>query len=172
MSTSLFIVDDFLPKPDMVREQVVNFEFNTTGEFPGVRSFAADDDYQMYCKTRFEDIMGVKITEFLMDSFCWQLCYEGAETWIHKDPSMWAGVLYLNPDAPIEAGTGLYKEVKEQEFELVDAIGNIYNRLILYRGDILHRSLLSGFGNCKRTGRLTQVFFFNVKDQPAGGWEG
>ena len=39
---------------------------------------------QMYCKTRFEDIMGVKITNWLMDSFCLQLCYEGAETWVPK----------------------------------------------------------------------------------------
>lgn len=171
MSTSLFIVDDFLPKPDLVREQAIQLDYPTTGSFPGMRTLAADDSYQMYCKTRFEDIMGVKITNWLMDSFCFQLCYEGAETWVHKDPSMWAGVLYLNPDAPIESGTGIFKEVAPQDFELIDAIGNVYNRLILYRGDLLHRSLLSGFGNSPETGRLTQVFFFDVKEQPAGGWE-
>lgn len=170
MSTSLFIVDNFLPKPDLVREQVIKLDFPTRGEFPGKRSYATDDDFQMYCKTRFEDIMGVKITQFLMDSFCYQLCYEGAETWVHKDPSMWAGILYLTPNAPIEAGTGIFKEDKQGEFELVDAIGNVYNRLVLYRGDLLHRSLLSGFGNTPESGRLTQVFFFDVREQPAGGW--
>ena len=40
-------------------------------------------------------------------------------------------------------------------------IGNVYNRLVLYRGDLFHRSLQSGFGNSVETGRLTQVFFFD-----------
>lgn len=171
MSTSIFVVDNFLPKPDLVREQVVKLEFSTSGSFPGKRSFSADNDFQMYIKTRIEDIMNVKVTDWLMDSFCFQLCYEGEKSWVHKDESQWAGVLYLTPNAPQESGTGIYTEPTAGEFELQDAIANIYNRLILYRGDMLHSSLLPGFGNTPETGRLTQVFFFNTNKQPAGGWE-
>ena len=77
----------------------------------------------------------------------------------------------MTPNAPQESGTGIYTEPTTGEFELQDAIANVYNRLILYRGDMLHSSLLSGFGNTPETGRLTQVFFFNTNKQPAGGWE-
>jgi len=34
--------------------------------------------------------------------------------------------------------------------------------LVLYRGDLFHRSLISGFGDDVDTGRLTQVFFFDL----------
>ena len=77
----------------------------------------------------------------------------------------------LHQNAPQEAGTGIFTETKPGEFELQDAIANKYNRLVLYRGDLLHRSLLSGFGNSIETGRLTQVFFFDIDGDPGGGWE-
>ena len=116
--------------------------------------------------------MGVKIDSWKMDSFSFQLCTEDVETWVHKDKdAQWAGVLYLTPNAPQEAGTGIFTEPRPGEFELQDAIANKYNRLVLYRGDLLHRSLLSGFGNSVETGRLTQVFFFDIEGDPGGGWE-
>ena len=44
------------------------------------------------------------------------------------------------------------------------AVGNVYNRLVAYRGNMLyHRSIVPGFGDSVETGRLTQVFFFDVK---------
>jgi hypothetical protein len=41
-------------------------------------------------------------------------------------------------------------------------MGNVYNRLILYRGTLYHRSMIPGFGDSVETGRLTQVFFFDT----------
>ena len=41
-------------------------------------------------------------------------------------------------------------------------VGNVYNRLVLYRGDMFHRSL-EYFGNDKNDGRLFQTFFFNTE---------
>jgi len=167
MKKTSVVVDNFLPMPDLVREQAMQLDYPVTGEFPGVRSFACDDEYQMFIHHRFQEILGVNITEFVMDSFCFQLCYEGAETWIHKDGCDWAGVLYLSPDAPTESGTGLYLE-KDGEYDLVNVIGNVYNRLVLYDGNMDHASLLAGFGDSPETGRLTQVFFFNAE---AEAWQ-
>lgn len=80
---------------------------------------------------------------------------------MHRDPCEWAGILYLTPNAPLEAGTGIYKGDLTNS-ELVNGIGNVYNRIILYPGEMLHRSIVSGFGSNKETGRLTQTFFFNL----------
>ena len=164
MKKTSIVIDNFLPKPDLVREQAINLDYPTTGSFPGMRSLACDDDYQLFIYHRFQEILGVNIKEFTMDSFCFQLCYEGAETWIHKDGTDYAGVLYLNPDAPSEAGTGLYLE-KDGEYDLVNVIGNVYNRLVIYDGNMDHASLIAGFGNSPDTGRLTQVFFFNTEER-------
>lgn len=170
MDVNTVIVDNFLPNPDIVREQAIRLEFPTTGQFPGMRSAAADFTYQHFIQYRFQDILGIPIDEWVMDSFCFQLCYDSEETWVHKDESDWAGVLFLTPNAPLESGTGLYRETKSGDLELVTALGNVYNRLVLYRGDILHRSMLPGFGNTPETGRLTQVFFFNSSENPGKGW--
>jgi hypothetical protein len=42
-------------------------------------------------------------------------------------------------------------------------VANIYNRMVLYRGSLYHRSVLPGFGHDKYTGRLFQTFFFNTE---------
>ena len=165
MEITSLVIDNFLPKPDLVREQAINLEYPYTGQFPGVRSDAADDDYQQYFQMRISEILNVTIDEFVMDSFCFQLCYADAKTWIHKDGCDWAGVLYLSPNAPLESGTALYND----KDELVTALGNVYNRLILYKGNLNHSSMIAGFGNSPETGRLTQVFFFNAKSKL--GWD-
>ena len=49
------------------------------------------------------------------------------------------------------------------KWELVDTIGNVYNRLVLYPGDLFHASL-DYFGKDLETGRLFQTFFFNTEN--------
>lgn len=112
-------------------------------------------------------------------------------SWIHADQTTkWAGVCYLTPDAPLSSGTGLFKHKKTglsfapknpdgsynmdilneiykdsqdiTKWELVDRIGNIYNRLVLYRGDYFHISL-DYFGQDINDGRLIQTFFFDTE---------
>jgi hypothetical protein len=48
------------------------------------------------------------------------------------------------------------------KWEMVDRVGNIFNRLIMYRADNYHVSL-DYFGKDINDGRLFQVFFFNTE---------
>jgi hypothetical protein len=176
MEVSTVIIENFLDNPDVVRQSVLGIPFERTGPFPGLRSERADDDYVNYTKTKIEISCNLNIKEFKQDSHTFQICQEGAETWIHHDDTEWAGVLYLTPDAPISAGTAIYRHKETgiykgpsnvpntniEDWEIITMIGNIYNRLVLYNGDMYHRSLLSGFGNSLETARMTQVFFFNT----------
>lgn len=113
-------------------------------------------------------------------------------SWIHADnATKWAGVLYLTPDAPLSGGTALYKHIEtgmtatpelpngETNYELLDIIhddgmdytkwemtdrvANVFNRLVLYRGDYFHASL-DYFGKDINDGRLFQTFFFNTEN--------
>lgn len=107
-------------------------------------------------------------------------------TWVHNDGwNNWAGVLYLTPNAPVNSGTGIYRfkdgtrTIDEAEargnkkiiddcsqdytkWELVDHIGNIFNRLVLFNSKQYHASL-DYFGTNKENGRLFQVFFFSTE---------
>ena len=158
MRVDTIIIDDFLDNPDIVRNSVLGIDFATSGQFPGLRSDRADDEYQEMVTMKIAPMLSAKTLDYTMDSFRFQLCLEGAKTWVHKDDSQWAGVLYLTPGADPMSGTGIFDE----EDTLITLIGNVYNRLVLYRGDLFHRSLMPGFGTDVSTGRLTQVFFFDI----------
>lgn len=113
-------------------------------------------------------------------------------SWIHADEfNEWAGVLYLTPNAPLKGGTGIFKHIETglykiprlsngdidrkladliyadandlSKWEVVDVIGNVYNRLVIYQGDLFHTSL-DYFGTNINNGRLFQTFFFDTKN--------
>jgi hypothetical protein len=112
-------------------------------------------------------------------------------SWIHADQTTeWAGVCYLTPNAPHSAGTGIFRHKETglirapknedgslnrelidyigkdsqdmTKWDLVDVVGNVYNRLVLYRGDLFHMSL-DYFGNNLYDSRLFQTFFFTTE---------
>jgi len=107
-------------------------------------------------------------------------------SWIHTDKiNNWAGVLYLTPDAPETSGTGFFKfyngsmcqsdtdiikcqsEIDKAsqdmtKWTMVDVIGNVFNRLILFDANRYHMSM-DYFGDNKENGRLFQVFFFSTE---------
>jgi hypothetical protein len=107
-------------------------------------------------------------------------------SWVHTDKwNNWAGVLFLTPDAPLTAGTGFYRfhdgtasqadtdDLQNQKtidrftqdltkWEMVDRVGNVFNRLILFDAHNYHMSL-DYFGDSKENGRLFQVFFFSTE---------
>jgi hypothetical protein len=191
MQVQCLIVDDFYSNVDEVRNFALQQDFSVNGNYPGHRtaSFITDS-----AKDLIQDI----IRPFAGNVIWWGDDYTGSfqyttasdRSWIHSDyTTNWAGVLYLTPDAPLSAGTGLFKlkenglrswkntEHTDEEnrnaihnkysqdytkWELVDRIGNVYNRLVLYRGDLFHVSL-DYFGDNKENGRLFQLFFFNTE---------
>jgi hypothetical protein len=169
------IVDNFLPYPNVVREWALNQEFldceQTTKKsgfkntWPGLRTNTVNELDMDYANIVLSRIAHIARTSFdvpanLQIASSFQLTTEkDGNSWIHKDDdSLVAGLLYLTPNAPIDSGTILYSEPPHKE---VDIIGNVYNRLIMYRSDVYHKSN-KYFGRNLRDGRLTQVFFVKV----------
>jgi len=107
-------------------------------------------------------------------------------SWVHVDGfNNWAGVLYMTPNAPVTSGTAFYKfndgttcekdmEILNNKididnysqdmtkWQLVDRVGNVFNRLILFNSKRFHMSM-DYFGDSKENGRLFQVFFFSTE---------
>jgi hypothetical protein len=177
MIINTIVIDNFLDNPMLVRNSALSLDITRSGSYPGFRSDRADHDYEKYVQEKIESVIGTKITEWKQDSLQFQLCLENDKTWIHHDDTEWAGVLFLTPDAPVSAGTGIFRHIPtgisvsspevdihdDEQWELVTAIGNVFNRMIIYRGNLYHKSLVAGFGNSIENGRLTQVFFFNIE---------
>lgn len=184
MKTNLIIIDDFYANPDSVRQYALSQQFAVSGNYPGLRTkpYLPDD-----LKSSIQHIIlnaGGIVTNWFEESGytgAFQMCTAKDRTWIHADSfNTWAGVCYLNPDAPVSAGTALYrwKETKSYErtnndapqldgydntkWEMTDYVSNKYNRLVLYRGNLYHASL-DYFGDNIKNGRLFQTFFFNTE---------
>ena len=193
MNINLIITDDFYQDPDPVRQYALNQEFTVYGNYPGQRTHPVFYDSLKNSIQYLVQHAGGKITQFEEFEYNTAFQYTTAKdsSWIHSDQTtMWAGVCYLTPDAPLTAGTALYKhkatglykaavkadgsydsELMDKiyldsrdlsKWEMVDIVGNKYNRLILYRGDLFHSSL-DYFGTNQYDGRLFQTFFFNTE---------
>ena len=164
----LVVIDNFLDDPDRIRYHALSFDYDRIQEsVPGVRSSnRAGGDYEDKVTEKFRNIFNSDIEWcWEQDTFCFQLCRKGTQSWVHVDPiTEWAAVLYLTPDAPVDSGTGIYHKKEDGEWEMNIAVGNVYNRLVAYKGKMMyHSSIVSGFGTSVETGRLTQTFFFDVK---------
>lgn len=181
---SLMIFENFYTNPMDVRNYALSQKFNITGNFPGVRTDATVGGTLKSTKLVFESLLGIPITwwpEEYNTSFQYTTAKD--DTWIHYDTTNWAAVLYLTPDAPLESGTAIYRHKESKIFSLdknnkntdyggnnkledwepIVQVSNVFNRLVMYRGDYYHRSMLPGFGDNQYNGRLFQTFFFNTE---------
>ena len=187
MKDTIYVIDDFYDSVDKTRDFILTTDFNVQGNFPGFRTTAYVNEE---IKTYFEKKLNTKVTYWgngYNGSF--QYTTEEMDSWIHRDETEWAAVLYLTPDAPISSGTAFFKhkltgieDLDEynaassenqqllnadscdmSKWDMVDFIGNKYNRLILFRGTRNHRSM-KYFGKDKHDGRLFQLWFFNTEN--------
>lgn len=192
MNVNAICVDNFYNDVDEVREMALNMEFGVRGNYPGQRTVPVynegvkntiNDIIRPYAGeiTRWE-------TEY---TGAFQYTTAADRSWVHADQTTsWAAVIYLTPDAPLSGGTGLfrhketglmeapknpdgsynmdilseiYKDSQDMtKWEMTNFVGNVYNRLIMYRGDIFHTSL-DYFGRDMYDGRLFQTFFFDTQ---------
>ena len=192
MKVNAICVDDFYNDVDEVRKMALNMEFGVQGNYPGNRTVPVYNESVKQIIGNIVRPYSGEITRWETDyTGSFQYTTQRDRSWVHADQTTtWAAVIYLTPDAPLTGGTGLfrhketglemapkledgsyndeimseiYKDSQDMtKWEMTKFIGNKYNRLILYRGDIFHTSL-DYFGRDKYDGRLFQTFFFDTE---------
>ena len=199
------VISDFYENPDEIRKYALSQRYTYCHEiqgidyvFPGSRTKDLRDlSHSLYEKVCRKLMSVFHIAEH--DVMRWQVSTsfqivegEYGSGLIHQDANtVFAGVLYLTPNAPLDSGTSLYRKnatynediyqkiIKENDehfknkepidytyhamFDEVVRINNVYNTLILFEGDI-HHSANNFFGETKQNARLAQVFFINKID--------
>lgn len=186
MNTKLIVAEDFYQEPDVVREFALSQDFTVVGNFPSARTESFWSESAKETIQKLVMAHGGNITYWPNGyNGAFQFTTKKDKSWIHADSeTTWAAIVYLTPNAPLNSGTGLFKhkptgltewpdDTKLQElvnadsqnyeqWEIVDSVSNIYNRIVLYRGYAFHQSL-EYFGTNKHNGRLFQTFFFNTE---------
>ncbi len=185
----IFVVDNFYEDALAVREHALSLRFDRRGNFPGSRTASLANSALRAAIQ--EHLHPWQITLFRSgpDSAngAFQITTSADRNWVHVNYETFAGVLFLTPDAPASAGTSFYRlrqdskqvddlqttELQETQnqsravaydmtkWEEVDKIGNVFNRLVLFDSQRFHMCQ-DHFGGDLKTGRLTQVFFFNA----------
>lgn len=199
------VIENFYEKPDQIRKFALKQKFtychqlkNIDYVYPGCRTeelFALDKDlYEKVCKKLISVFHNSKhdyMQWAISTSF--QIVEEKFDFGvIHQDTNtIFAGVLYLTPNAPLDSGTSLYKPNKlfneenyqaalrqndvnfktghpvsaeyHTMFDEVLRVNNVYNSLILFNAQTFHAAN-KFFGDSLKNGRMAQVFFITKID--------
>ena len=119
---------------------------------------------------------------------CFQWCNAKTPIVYHCDSQKYAAIIYLTPNAPPNCGTSFFRHKKykirnseifsksdwyqsdlnykephldKTQWEAVDNIGNVYNRLVIFDAQYIH-AVTEYFGEDINNSRLFQLFFFNI----------
>jgi hypothetical protein len=198
----LIVIDNFYDDPMSMREIGLDRDYRLPGNYPGHRTGRCPEDECDLFRTKLEENLRFKVLDPIAvgettvkgeddEKFLrWHFSTTKDVTWIHHDVwgefthPIWACMVYMTPDAPASAGTGIYRHketgiyqydagVEETDFntsgillnenidlwEPIAFVGNVFNRFVTYPGNLYHRNI-SSFGNNKYDGRLTQLGFF------------
>lgn len=181
----IWVAENFYENIDEVRNYALQQWYFDDEGYEGLRTrkqFVFDGTIE-----KFESIMGKKITRFAdYYGMCGRFQSNKADmrpVW-HCDSQEYAAVIYLTPDAPVEAGTGFYQHkatklrggepnvgeafngetwVDGTPYEQVDFVGNVYNRLVIWDAKLIHAAPIY-FGWDINSSRLFHIFFFDSED--------
>jgi hypothetical protein len=182
----VIVVDDFLVDPDAVRAVALSQPF-VKMHSAGLRTQQSFLHLAPY-REEFERLLGRRVTNWDDNDANgrFQLCFASDAVPYHSDSQTRAGVLFLTPNAPFEAGLSLLRgrlsglrrrspdprlmeltfgggaEFDRSRWEEIDRIGNVYNRLVLFDAHYCHGAS-AYFGSTLTDGRLFQNFFFNLE---------
>ena len=178
------VVDSFLGEPMEHREFALGLKYGQKHSV-GVRSEYAYS-YREF-ELAFSRILQRKIFNWYTGvNGCYQWCNKHQELVYHVDRQRYSAVLFLTPDAPHTSGTSFWKSRQSgkrehqsgdssqtfgpngeylkdpDQWELVDCIGNVFNRLVIFYGQYIH-SASEYFGEEVHDSRLFQIFFFDCE---------
>ena len=187
-----WIIDNFYEDPDAVRQYALGQMYWDKGH-GGVGYRTRKQFVIEGVKEKIEQTMRGKITNWVDEyAICgvFQSGFYGdggPPLVYHADEQQWAAMIYLTPNAPFETGTKIVANKKSKFyhyeqcegdgskifpypqtfcdgtlFEDVDVFGNVYNRMVIFDGQCVHTSC-GYFGHSINTGRLWQMFFFDVE---------
>ena len=200
------IVENFYKNPKAIRQFALKQKYiacherkNVEYVYPGARTkdlFDLDKDlHKQVCEKLVSIFHNTEhdVMRWAISTSFQSVTEEYGEGVIHTDHNtIFAAVLYLTPDAPLDTGTSLFKknsrfnkqkyekaladnderfmagEIKmdtsyHEMFDEIVRVNNVYNTLILYEGQYFH-SANKFFGKTLKDSRLAQVFFINKID--------
>lgn len=184
----LIIVDDFYSDPETIRQKALNSEYhvppNNTDRLAKTTE-CSEYDTRFMCELlqpyieRHHDVAGVAVL------FRYTLANTQKKAHCHVDGSSFAGIVYLTQPEHCAGGTSIFRHkptgdeifnplhkhmydfLDESQWELVKEVEMVYNRLVMYPGQLFHSITPIFFGDNITNARLTQNIFIYYPGDPA-----
>lgn len=183
----VIVVDNFYKDPDAVRTLALAQTFE-----PDIRYHKGNRTTRRFLpqgmKEVFESLVGKKIKNWTAHGYngVFQYCTAEDPLVYHVDSQSYAAAIYLTKYAPLQTGTSFYQSkatglrsltvedplfdatflggfYDKTKFDLVDSVGNVYNRLVIWDARKIHAAS-EYFGTCKEDSRLFHLFFFDIEE--------
>lgn len=179
---NMLVVDGFYKDPDSVVRIAESADYQEDERYyKGLRS---KETYKFpWVKEEFERLLGVQIIDWLNQPYngCFQITDKNNPLVYHSDTQEYAAAIYLTKDGD-QMGTSFWKDKKygnrrppasdvqlqevyseynithPDNWELVDKVGGVYNRLVIWDAKMIHSASLY-----TEDPRLVQLFFFTSK---------
>ena len=184
----IVVTDNFYKNPDEVINLAYKQEFKENNKFyKGKRSNSCllpyvKEEFERILRVQITDWLNQPMNGVFQITNC-----EHPIVW-HSDSQSYAAAIYLTKEAGVGYGTSFWKdktygcrrppdhplENKEDvkgsdvyteynllhpdNWELVDRVGSVFNRLVIWDAEMIHSA--TQYGNFER---LVQLFFFSVK---------
>ena len=186
---SIVIKDDFYDQPDEVRKLALSKSYNEPPpDTPRLAVTAVCNDSEARAMAELlqpyvprddnNDIVSINIL------FRYTLANAQKKVFCHVDGCSYAGLLYLSKPEDCAGGTTIYRhkstgdEIYDKahkhlynfrdasQWEIITEIEMVYNRLVMYPGQLFHSITPIFFGDTIDNARLTQnVFMFRQNDR-------
>lgn len=187
-SPHILIVDDFYKDPDKIREYALSLPYSENIKYyKGLRSDKqmllpyVREEFMRLLNVQIVDWVHQNANGIF------QKTKDADPLVYHSDNQDYAAAIYLTPGMPVTMGTSFWKSrgtgcrrppnhplenkaipdsevynsytvLNADAWELVDKVGSVYNRLVIWDAKMIHSA--SQYGAMDR---LVQLFFFNVK---------
>jgi len=169
----IVVINNFYKDVDQVRKRALDTPKYESKWWKGRRSNMIPTEEIEPLRPVFEKALGISLDNYHIRSH-FHIHEKDTPIVYHKDQQQWAAVLYLCPDAPIDAGTSIWKHNNQKGvpgtnpiidgswWDEQDRVGNVYNRCIIFNARQDH-SVSQYFGETDENKRLVQLFFFDNK---------
>jgi hypothetical protein len=183
---AIVVVDEFYRYPDRVEKLAREAEYMVDDRY--FKGHRTKRNYLFpYVKEEFERLLQLEITDWMRqpaNGVFQQTTAADPLVW-HSDQQDYAAAVYLTqertdagtsfwkyatgterrPSASAERNATLYSEYNlthPDHWELVDKVGSVFNRLVIWDAKLIHSASTYG-GFSVHHPRLVQLFFFSVK---------
>lgn len=161
--SSVQIVNNFFEDPDNIVKwaNTLSYKEDIKKRWPGKRccicSIAYQDEDNNFVQNFIQKILSIKYPNNKVNCEGIEIYFQKIKPIpgigvIHKDDMALAGLIYLTKDANLNSGTSIFNDASKETIN----ISNVYNRLIMYDGNPLHRANYFSTGKSER---LTLVWF-------------